>query len=183
MCFQGFLDKLYILCLSSYCTTTQCFRKDSTSTTVAPSPLAHPTPVAAAAGHHPSASAAAAAAAAAWQTTAAYMAAAAAAAVGGGNGSHGVGGAVGAGAGAVGQVGLRLGRGPELMRRLCAINQQFATSVMEDYIRPIGEVVIAFHIHEKKCFSDYSLKLLFWVEFCISHILFLSPRRRRVTRD
>ena len=143
-----FLETYCILCLSScsMSTTTLSFRKDTTSTTVAPSPLAHPTPVAAAAGHHPSASAAAAAAAAAWQTTAAYMAAAAAAAVGGGNGSHGVGSAIGAGGGAVGQVGLRLGRGPELMRRLCAINQQFATSVMEDYIRPIGVVVNAFHI-------------------------------------
>ena len=65
------------------------------------------------------------------------MAAAAAAAVGGGSGGHGVSGAIGSGGG--GGVGLRLGRGPELMRRLCAINQQFATSVMEDYIRPIGE--------------------------------------------
>ena len=67
------------------------------------------------------------------------MAAAAAAAVGGGSGGHGVSGAIGSGGG--GGVGLRLGRGPELMRRLCAINQQFATSVMEDYIRPIGELV------------------------------------------
>ena len=63
------------------------------------------------------------------------MAAAAAAAVGGGSGGHGVSGTIVGGGG----VGLRLGRGPELMRRLCAINQQFATSVMEDYIRPIGE--------------------------------------------
>ena len=72
------------------------------------------------------------------------MAAAAAAAVGGGSAGHAVSGAVGvggAGGGGGGGVGLRLGRGPELMRRLCAINQQFATSVMEDYIRPIGETV------------------------------------------
>ena len=72
------------------------------------------------------------------------MAAAAAAAVGGGSAGHGVGGTVGGGGGAGGGVGLRLGRGPELMRRLCAINQQFATSVMEDYIRPIGEAVCFF---------------------------------------
>ena len=63
-----FLETYCILCLSScsMSTTTLSFRKDTTSTTVAPSPLAHPTPVAAAAaaaGHHPSASAVAAAAA------------------------------------------------------------------------------------------------------------------------
>ena len=70
------------------------------------------------------------------------MAAAAAAAVGGGSAGHAVSGTVGVGgAGGGGGAGLRLGRGPELMRRLCAINQQFATSVMEDYIRPIGETV------------------------------------------
>ena len=30
----------------------------------------------------------------------------------------------------------QLGRGHELMRRLCALNPQFASSVLEDYIRP-----------------------------------------------
>ncbi len=29
------------------------------------------------------------------------------------------------------------GRGPELMRRLCLLNPQFASSVLEDYIRPV----------------------------------------------
>ena len=58
-------------------------------------------------------------------SAAAVAAAAAAAAAAGGGGQPGA--------------GLRLGRGPELMRRLCAMNQQFATSVMEDYIRPIGK--------------------------------------------
>ena len=41
--------------------------------------------------------------------------------------------------------GMPLGRGHELMRRLCAMNPQFASSVLEDYIRPQvrdGDIVL-----------------------------------------
>ena len=41
--------------------------------------------------------------------------------------------------------GIPLGRGHELMRRLCAMNPQFASSVLEDYIRPQvrdGDIVL-----------------------------------------